>query len=190
MALGEPLNLNHVPDDQLVMEYRNGSVRAFDELFLRHHAGVRRFACMMAGDEAAAEDIAQEAFLAMSRSVDRYECRDHFRTWLMRIVRNLCLNWIEAARVRQRLRDGREVERLEIASTDVGPLRSLEGREDLERLTRALACLPERQREALLLHVMQKMTYQQVAEVLEIPINTVKTLIHRARTNLSEAMDT
>jgi RNA polymerase sigma-70 factor (ECF subfamily) len=188
LALGEPLNLARVPDDQLVMAYRNGDVRAFDELFARHYAGVRRFAGMMAGDEAAAEEIAQETFLAMTRSVERYQCQGHFRTWLMRIVRNLCLNWIEASRVRQRLRDGRDVDRLEVPSGDGGPLRTLECREDVERMTRAFSRLPERQREALLLHAIQEMSYQQVAEVLEIPINTVKTLIHRARANLSEAM--
>jgi RNA polymerase sigma-70 factor, ECF subfamily len=187
LALGEAIGPELVSDDQLVVDYRNGDIRAFDVLFARHHAAVYRFAYLLVQDQTAAEEILQDTFLAVARAICNYQCHDHFRTWLMRIVRNRCLNWRESSRIRSCRRDYRDPELLELACAAAGPDQVAEGRDELEQLQRAIARLPERQQESLLLHAMQGMTYQQVAEVMELPINTVKTLIHRARANLCQA---
>jgi len=84
--------LAELTDDDLVRMYREGDADAFDALFGRHHRSAYAFARAMLADTQAAEDVMQEAFLAVARTAREYEPRGRFRAWLMRIVRNMCLN--------------------------------------------------------------------------------------------------
>ena len=85
-------------DDDLFLMFREGQAEAFDALFDRHYLSVYNFARTMLREAGAAEEILQETFLAVARAAKTYEPRGTFRTWLLRIVRNRCLNRLEAER--------------------------------------------------------------------------------------------
>jgi RNA polymerase sigma-70 factor (ECF subfamily) len=172
-------------DDDLMRLFADGDADAFDALFDRHHASVYRFARLMLRDTAAAEDALQEVFLRVARAPDRYRPAGRFRAWVLRIARNYCLNRLEAERARQALQLNDEL----IAAPGAAPEQRAADREQAGRVRRALDELPERQREALVLHVFDGMPYREVAMVMDTPINTVKTLIHRARVGLAREVE-
>jgi len=176
-------------DDDLMMLYRDGTPEAFDLIFGRWRTPVYNFARMMLGEDGMAEEVLQETFLAVARAAPRYEPRGRFRPWLMRIARNHCLNRVEAERVRRETAIALDMRLSEAVSTDAGPVRLLQMKEGMAALRLEITRLPERQREAILLYAMEQMSYQEVAAVLDVPINTVKTLIHRARATLAHTME-
>ena len=176
-------------DDDLMRLFGDGDADAFDALFDRYHASVFSVARMILRDAAGAEDVLQETFLAVARSADRYEPRGRFRAWLLRITRNRCLNRMEAQRARRRVVAESDFTLIEPPAPGPDPVRSAEASEETQRLMDAVARLPDRQREAIALLAYEQMRYREIAEVMEMPINTVKTLIHRARAALAHALD-
>ncbi len=189
---GRPGDIAREPitDDDLFLMFREGQADAFDVLFDRHYVGVYNFARTMLREAGAAEEVLQETFLAVARAVKTYEPRGTFRTWLLRIVRNRCLNRLEAQRAqRQVLADDGAALVLQYPSREPSPPQQALGNEQTDRVRRAVAALPDRQREAIALYTFEGMPYQQIADVLDLPINTVKTLIHRARARLAGCLD-
>lgn len=183
--------MEDVSDDALVLRYRQGEAAAFDILFERHYASVYHVARMMLGGNDGAEDVLQETFLAVARSVGAYTPSGHargFRGWLMRIVRNRCLNRLDAQRVRYRRIGSDGLDAVDPIAAEPPPYASAETVEQATILGRAVAALPQRQREALVLYALERMSYAQIADVLETPLNTVKTLIHRARAGVAQAL--
>ena len=180
--------MNDVSDDDLILMYRNGDAEAFDTLFDRYYVPVYHFARTMLDNAGAAEEVLQETFLAVTRAARRYEPRGRFRTWLMRIVRNRCLNRLESERARRRVVEESGLI-VEPASAGPSPTDCAERNEQMRRVREALAALPDRQREALVLYAFEQMTYREISDVLGMPMNTVKTLIHRARGGIAAAIE-
>jgi RNA polymerase sigma-70 factor (ECF subfamily) len=176
-------------DDELMRMFDGGDADAFDTLFDRHRVPVYHFARMMLGSLDGAEDVLQETFLAVARAAGRYEPRGRFRAWLMRIARNLCLDRIERERRRRRVIAESGLDIVEPDGGGATPAEQAEADEQMTRLRRLIAALPERQREALVLYAFEQMRYREIAEVLGVPLNTVKTLIHRARAALARAFE-
>jgi RNA polymerase sigma-70 factor (ECF subfamily) len=177
-------------DDDLFLMFREGQADAFDVLFDRHYVSVYNFARTMLRDASAAEEVLQETFLAVARAARTYEARGTFRTWLLRIARNRSLNRLDAQRARRQvLADDPAGLALQYPSREPSPPQRAMGNEQVQLVKRAMLALPDRQREAIALYAFEELTYQQIAEVLDVPINTVKTLIHRARAGLAEALD-
>ncbi len=174
-------------DDDLMRMYREGDADAFDALFDRYRAPVYTFSRMMLGHADGAEDVLQETFLAVARTARNYHARGRFRPWLLRIARNLCLNRIQSERVRRRVIAEGGLEVIEPCSHEPSRPERVEADERMTRLRRLIAELPERQREAIVLYAFEQMHYREIGEVLDVPINTVKTLIHRARSTLASA---
>lgn len=186
----EPDEPQGVSDDDLVLMYREGQVEAFDVLFDRYYVSVYNFARMMLRESAAAEEILQETFLSVARSARTYEPRGTFRTWLMRIARNRCLNRLESQRTRREIFvDDQAGVVLQYPSREPSPPEMVLADEQMALIRQAMQNLPDRQREAISLYAFEEMTYQQIADVLDLPINTVKTLIHRARASLAETLN-
>ena len=137
----------------------------------------------MLREASAAEDVLQDAFLSVARSAGEYEPRGRFRAWLMRIVRNRCLNRLASAPPERSLS-------CETMQTTVSnPAQAIEQTEWMRALRSEIGRLPERQREAIVLYAFEEMPYREIAEVMEMPINTVKTLIHRARATLAQNVE-
>ena len=175
-------------DDDLIRMYREGDADAFDALFDRHHRSVYALACAMLRRREAAEEVMQEAFVAVARTARDYVPKGRFRPWLMRIVRNMCLNRLSARRRRYRAVGEGGADPALVEAADPEPLERLASDERMAALERLVGGLPERQREAIALYAFEQMSYREVAEVMEVPLNTVKTLIHRARAALARGM--
>ena len=181
--------MTDVSDDDLIRMYHNGDADAFDALFDRYYAAVYRFARTMLGNAGGPEEVLQETFLAVARAGRKYTPRGRFRPWLMRIVRNRCLNRIQADRARRAALAESGFEIVDAASDEPAPSERVEADEQVAAIRAAVADLPDRQREAIALYAFEQMRYREIAEVLEMPINTVKTLIHRARASLARTLE-
>jgi RNA polymerase sigma-70 factor (ECF subfamily) len=181
--------LAELSDDDLIRMYREGDADAFDALFDRYHRSAYTFARTMLRRREAAEEVMQEAFLAVARTARSYVPKGRFRPWLMRIVRNMCLNRLAAERRRGRALADTGLDPVWPEAHDPTPLENLTTEERLAALERLVGDLPERQREAIALFAFEQMSYREIAEVMEVPINTVRTLIHRARAALARGME-
>jgi RNA polymerase sigma-70 factor (ECF subfamily) len=177
-------------DALLMLEVKGGDTQAFSTLVLRYKDSIYSLAVKMLGDTADAEDIAQQVFIRVWHSAERYEVRSKFTTWLFTIARNLIHN--ESRRRRRHparsldaQRDDATPEIAEPADTRArGPQADLLEAELVAAVDAAIARLPENQRAAILLWRFQQMPYEEIAQVLGQSVPAVKSLLFRARTFL------
>ena len=170
-------------DTELVRRAQRGDNIAFEQLVRRHQRYVFNVAYRVLNDYAEAEDMTQEAFLRAWRGLPGFRGQAQFTTWLYRIVHNLCLN-----RLPRLKRELLQTEPLEEALTTPTPFQAelTEIREQMAFLHTQLDQLPEKYRLVLTLRFLQRLSYEEIATALDLPIGTVKTHIHRARRLLIE----
>jgi len=157
----------------------------FDALVRPHMAAGYNFARWMVRNEHDAEDLAQEAALRAYRALDAERVREG-RTWLLAIVRNVCLTWLARDRGRAAATTpfDEEIHAIERRGDDPESL-LLEGI-DLERVRQALDELPAEFREVMVLREIEGLSYKEIADVAGIPIGTVMSRLARARQRLQE----
>jgi RNA polymerase sigma-70 factor, ECF subfamily len=168
-------------DADLVSRAQAGRLDAFEELVRRHRLGAYRVALRMLGDESDAEDATQDAFVQAWRKLAGFRADAAFSTWMHRIVTNRCLNMLRARRRTEPLAEDQEAP----ASR---PDRIAEGRWQIEDLKRAIGRLTPEQRAPLVLRELEGLSYEEIAETLELSIPAVKSRLHRARLELLSAM--
>jgi RNA polymerase sigma-70 factor (ECF subfamily) len=177
--MAPPTGLN-LADLELAERARGGDHQAIAELYRQHRAALHRHACrMLYPDEAAAQDVVQEAFVRAIAAIGQTREQLNFRAWVFRIATNLCLRQLT-----QRLRVSANDELAETASEPAGEGASEEGlqREALGRaLGAALDRLPPRYRQILILREVDELEYEELARVLELSLSNVKVTLHRAR---------
>ena len=174
------------PDDddiQLMASLARGQMEALGELVRRHQANVLGLAHRLLGQQDHAEDVAQEAFLRVRRAARQFRPEAKFSTWLYRIVVNLCQD-----RLRRLCRAPVELSADRIDARHDEPLDELAARELAERVRRAVASLPERQRTAVLLHRFQQLSHVEIAEVTGWSASTVESLLVRAYRQLRRSL--
>jgi RNA polymerase sigma-70 factor (ECF subfamily) len=174
-------------EERWVRRAQSGDQAAFTKLVYQHQRFVYNLALRGVSDPHEAEDIVQEAFLRAWQALPRFQQKAKFRTWLYRIVVNLCYNRLP--RLKEELA-AIPVEVIEALPDDVpdnpeNVMRNIERRaflhEQIERL-------PDGYRLILLLRYQQGLSYQEISEVTEMPLRTVKTGLHRAHRQLRQAM--
>jgi RNA polymerase sigma-70 factor (ECF subfamily) len=181
-------------DAELMLAVKDGDDVSFATLVTRYQSRVLGLAYRYIGDRGSAEDLAQEAFLRVYRARERYEPRAKFSTWLYRIVVNLCLNEI-------RWRKGRPAVSLAVATetssnlnVDVSdgeepePIQTMEKDELAGKLREIIGTLPDNQRIAILLNKYEGLSYQEVADSMELSVMAVKSLLTRARVKIKEKL--
>jgi len=166
---------------------REGDHAGFDVLFDRYHGIVYRVAHALLGDSHRAKDVLQDCFLTVLRSVHTYQPRGTFQAWLLRVCRNRCLTMLDTERERNRILRESHFELLGPKSTPV-PSETVRLTEDVSAAQQAIADLPPRQREALVLYAFEHLRYREIAAILGMPVNTIKTLIRRGRLAVAEAI--
>lgn len=163
-------------DDLLVARARAGDLSAFGRLVDRYYADCLRYATRMLGDAEEAEDIVQEALVRVFRSLGRYDERDQFRGWLLRILVNRCRT---ASRKRGRRR--RLMERFAALHAARGEVLDHSHRLGIgEELARALDRLPTDQREALVLHYVEDLSYPEMSRITGVGESALKMRVSRA----------
>jgi RNA polymerase sigma-70 factor, ECF subfamily len=172
-------------DEALMAAAARGDRDAFNLLVERHRDRVVALVCRFLGSDES-EDVAQEAFLRLYRSRERYRPTARFTTFLYRLVANLCIE--EGRRRRRRPRSG-EAEHEAVARGGDEPERIALERETSERVRGALAKLPENQRLAVLLCRFDGRTYREIAEVLGVSEKAVEAMLYRARQALARELE-
>jgi RNA polymerase sigma-70 factor (ECF subfamily) len=133
-----------------------------------------------------AEDLTQDIFLKVFRSLGTFDRRANFQTWLISVSRNLCIDHYRSVRKeRETIDRGVDPNQLTPESHDAGPMAVLEQRDRVTLLRQALAALPETLRTAVLMRDIQELSYQEIAERLQLPEGTVKSRINRGRAELA-----
>ena len=170
-----------------MLAFKAGDRRAFEALFARYTPRVLTFLTRMVRDRARAEELTQDVFVRIYNAADRYEARARFSTYVFGIAHNLALN--ELARAHRKHEQARsDLTELGAIDPEPSPVEKLVAESTRERLERALAALPERQRAAVLLRSEQGLDYEEIAGSLETTVASVKSLLHRARESLLAAL--
>ncbi len=174
-------------DAQIMLRVKGGDDSAFEYLVQKYRRPMLSFMYRMAHNSAVAEDLAQEVFLRVYRSREKYEASAKFTTWLYRIASNLAVNHARDTR-HQRPENTVSLDEPDQESglTMDLPDNSLTAEEEIVRRERLAAIrkrveeLPERQKMALIMHKYQQMDYRQIAEVLKLSESAIKSLLFRA----------
>ena len=173
-------------DAQLLERCRHGDEQAFRELIDRHKDLVFGLIVRSGADPARAEDLAQDVFLRIHRGLPYFRGEARLTTWIFRIVVNLLSRDAGARRASREVALDTAVAGHEPRAHD----RALADLELRDRLEKALARLPANYRVLVAAHYLRGVTYEDLAEALDLPIGTVKTHLHRAKKQLRALLET
>lgn len=182
----------HACDDgQLASRVAKGDLAAGEELVRRHQAPVRGFLRAVCYDRSAIDDLAQETFLRAIKHAGRFDPKYPMRGWLLTIARRLSINHGQKAK-RRRPAAGIEPDQLQ-TDTTTGPSSRLE-KEEQQALSKdlvqqAMIKLSEPQRVTIAMHYQQGLPLDQIAELLEMPVGTVKSHLHRGRQRMRAILE-
>ena len=183
-------------DESLMLRYRDGDVRAFELLVTRHRKPLFNFILRFVRDTAQAEDVTQETFLRLVKGADAYERQAKFTTWLYTIARNLCVDASRRGKHRKvasldaPLGDDDGASLLDLLPDGAaGVDRQAQSRELGLRLRQAIEALPDEQREIFLLREVADLQFNEIANVVGCPENTVKSRMRYALEKLREALE-
>jgi len=171
------------PDSELLALAAVGEQSAFEQLVLRHQGRVFNLAYRFSRDRQDAEELAQEVFFKVWCHARTFKGQSAFSTWLYRLAVNTCLNY------RQKKKNSPEPLPLlaDLAAADDAG-REIENRERQHLLDRALDALPARQKMALILATFDGRSYEEIAQIMDVSISAVETLLFRARQNLGKIL--
>jgi len=184
-------------DESLMLRYRDGDVRAFELLVTRHRKPLFNFILRFVRDTAQAEDVTQETFLRLVKGADAYERQAKFTTWLYTIARNLCVDAARRGKHRKAAsldaplgdEDGSASLLDLVPDGAAGVDRQAQSRELAVRLRQAIEALPDEQREIFLLREVADLQFNEIANVIGCPENTVKSRMRYALEKLREALE-
>jgi len=185
----EATSLREDSDHALIAACCAGNKQAFNGLVLRHQDSVSTLATRLLGDQSEAEDITQDTFLRAYEKITEFRGEAKFSTWLYRICRNLCLNCLqkkkndptcdaESGTLPEELPDPR----------GRFPDHALMKKERQHLIQRALSPMAQEFREVLVLYHTIHLSYEEIAELLRLPVGTVRSRLHRGRKELRERL--
>lgn len=181
-------------DAALIRRARAGEDAALETLVRRHYASVYNLAYRLCNNRDDAEDIVSEAFVRVHNALPSFRGDAHFTTWLYRIVKNVFLD----ERKKQRIRSHSSLEEMveledstvsrQVEDPNPGPEWAVERREQADLIREAVMALPKNQRLMIALYHFQHRSYEEIAEVMGLPIGTVKSRLNRARLALKNKL--
>jgi RNA polymerase sigma-70 factor (ECF subfamily) len=192
-----PLDLANLPDADVVALAKEGRDAAFRELVRRYERPVFSLIYRVVRDRDTSEDLAQDTFVKVLNHIDRYRPEFKFSSWLFKIANNVAIDHLRRRTVDTVSLEGSryatttdqmEATSVRVAASQESPLEELESRELGSAIERAIAGLRPEYRACILLRHVEDRSYEEIAAMLDIPLGTVKTYIHRARHELREAL--
>ncbi|MEW6360199.1 MAG: sigma-70 family RNA polymerase sigma factor [Planctomycetota bacterium] len=178
------------PAKEVILAARGGDHAAFGEIVTFYQNTVYNLAFRLCRDRAEAWDMAQEAFLRAFRNLKKYDPQRPFRPWLLKVATNVCLNWIRDRRPDMPTvsamadPDGQPME----ATDNADPAAEVGSREAADVIRAAVVGLPTNYRVVVTLRYLEEMSYEEIAELLDLPIGTVKNRLFRSREILKERL--
>lgn len=172
--------------DRVIERCLEGDQAAWEQVVRQHWRKVFNVAYKFVGKHDEAEDLTQEIFLKIFRSLHTFDRRANFQTWLISVSRNLCIDHYRSVRKERETID-RDLDAADLSpvSRELGPYAALEHDDRRALLRRALDELPPALRSAVLLRDIRELSYQEIAEQLGLPEGTVKSRINRGRIELA-----
>ena len=177
-------------EKELIAKAKQGDMQAFEELILKHEKIVYNVALRMMNHSEDAKDISQEVFLKAYRNIKNFDERSMFSTWLYRITTNTCIDEMRKRKGKQNYSLEEELEnedgsmQRQIADEGDTPEESLMRGEEKGEILQALDTLSEEHRVAIILRDVKGLSYEEISEIIELPMGTVKSRISRARNQL------
>jgi RNA polymerase sigma-70 factor (ECF subfamily) len=166
-------------DDALIRRCRRGDTEAFGTLVKRYAGRATGLALVLVGNYPDALDVSQEAFVRAWRHIGKFRGDASFFAWYASILRKVSLTWL-----RRRRKGVALVEAAAVPASGADPAVLAEQNEQAQRLWHAVLELPTKHREIIVLSHFQRLSYKEIADVLEIPIGTVMSRLHAARVAL------
>ncbi|WP_173917919.1 RNA polymerase sigma factor SigW [Halobacillus sp. Marseille-Q1614] len=176
-----------------IKELKKGDPSAFEDIVTFYQNKVYHICYRMVGIPSEAEDLAQEAFIRAYTNIDRYDERRKFSTWLYRIATNLTIDWLRKRKPDYYLdaevkgTDGLNMYS-QLAVDQALPEEEVESLELQNYIQREMLALPPKYRSVIVLRYLDELSLQEIADVLEIPVGTVKTRVHRGREALRKRL--
>ena len=201
LATSESSALNYQlndPDVRLMLEVRDDSAPAFEELMLRYQNRLVTVLEHLVGKRDLAEDLAQDVFLRIYRARKRYVPGAKFSTWLFTIANNVASNALRSQSRRREINWRRpsgestganSLDQLAQAASSLMPARQMDKAEMRDVVREAISTLNERQRMAVLLSKFESMSYEDIAETMQMTPQAIKSLLSRARGNLRAVLE-
>jgi len=173
-------------DQEILDQFRAGQQeKAFQALVERHGKTMYNIALFTLNDELLAEDVTQDAFIRIYRGLPRFKGEAQLASWIYRIVKNVCYDYL-GKRQTDALED--EVERKLYDRDDPTPEEGFFQNESHQLLRQAVAQLPDSQKMAVTLYYFRQQSYEEIAAVMEEPLNTVKSHLYRAKRALARTV--
>lgn len=172
--------------DTLIERCLQGDQQAWEQIVRQHWRRVFNVAYKFVGRHDEAEDLTQDVFLKVFKSLGTFDRRANFQTWLVSVSRNLCIDHYRSVR-KERETINRDVNADDLSphSVEVSAHVALERNDLAQELRRALQQLPETLRTAVVMRDIQELSYQEIADRLQLPEGTVKSRINRGRHELA-----
>ena len=184
------MSADHPPEtddiDALIRRCLGGDQLAWEAIVRQYRRKVFNVAYKFVGKHDEAEDLTQDIFLKIFKSLETFDRRANFQTWLISVSRNLCIDHYRSVRKERETID-RDVDTAELSAAAPGQsqIAALEQRDRVELLREALASLPKTLRTAVLMRDLQELSYHEIARELRLPEGTVKSRINRGRSELA-----
>lgn len=182
--------MTDLKERDLIRKAKQGDMHAFEELILKHEKIVYNLALRMMNHSEDAKDISQEVFLKAYRSLCNFDERSAFSTWLYRITHNTCIDEMRKRKGKQNYSLEEELEneagsmQRQIADEGDTPEESLLREEQKSEILQALDNLSAEHKAAIVLRDVKGLSYEEIAEILEVSLGTVKSRISRGRNQL------
>jgi RNA polymerase sigma-70 factor, ECF subfamily len=182
-----------VSDESLMARYVTGDEKAFEAVYRRHRAGLRRFFARQCGSDATAQELAQEVWFRVIRAVQNgsYSADGRFAPYLYRIARNHLIDWYRKTgsyrelEMDETVEDEAEAANLELSGAR-NPEQALGDKQELRNVLSAIEELPPEQRIALMMYLESEMSYEEIAEATGTNRETVKSRLRYARQTLRQ----
>ncbi|OGU09931.1 MAG: hypothetical protein A2W29_13835 [Gemmatimonadetes bacterium RBG_16_66_8] len=190
-------HLSNAADRQIVEAARAGHEEAYRELLRRYQRPVFSLIYRMVRDRELAEDLAQDTFVKVLNALDTYRPEYKFSSWIFKIANNAAIDHLRRRQLDTLSLEGApdastsgrlEATQLQVADRGESPLDELEARELGSAIEEAIGRLRPEYRSCIILRHIEGRSYDEIAEVLDLPLGTVKTFIHRARAELTEIL--
>jgi len=179
------------PDAEVVRRAARGSEEACRELVRRYQRPIFNLVARMVRDPSVAEDLAQDTFVKAFTHLAAYDPRYRFTSWILKIAHNTAIDHLRRPRVVVPLmesEDGEMLDALAPATAEADPERAAERRDLARALDTAIDRLRPEYREVVVLRHQEELAYEEIAELLALPLGTVKSYLHRARAELAGLM--